>query len=134
MAAVAVVVALVSGSGVEDLLGSSDRTSDSPRSRGVDSDSGLPVVRVDALPDEALDTLRLIDAGGPFPEDEDGSRFGNYEGILPDHPLGYYAEYTVDTPGVDHRGARRIVTGDGGEYYYTDDHYASFMRIRGWPR
>ena len=53
--------------------------------------------------------------------------------ILPDQPLGYYAEYTVATPGVDHRGARRIVTGDGGEYYYTDDHYTSFQRIDGWP-
>jgi len=93
---------------------------------------GLPYIHVNDLPDEAFDTLVLISDGGPFPEDEDGSRFGNYEGVLPDRPSGYYAEYTVYTPGVSHRGARRIVAGDGGELYYTDDHYATFSRIGGW--
>ena len=39
-------------------------------------------------------------------------------------------EYTVVTPGSRDRGARRIVAGAGGEYYYTDDHYDSFRRIR----
>ena len=29
--------------------------------------------------------------------------------------MGYYREYTVPTPGVDDRGARRIVAGDDGE-------------------
>jgi ribonuclease T1 len=43
---------------------------------------------------------------------------------------GYYREYTVRTPGVTHRGIRRIVTGKGGERYYTDDHYRSFRQIR----
>ena len=43
--------------------------------------------------------------------------------------MGYYREYTVPTPGVDHRGARRIVAG-GDELYWTDDHYSSFSRIR----
>ena len=42
---------------------------------------------------------------------------------------GYYHEYTVPTPGVKHRGARRIVAGREGELYYTDDHYRSFRRI-----
>jgi ribonuclease T1 len=31
---------------------------------------------------------------------------------------------------VRDRGARRIVAGSPGEYYYTDDHYRSFRRIR----
>ena len=53
-----------------------------------------------------------------------------YEGILPDHQRGYYREYTVVTPGLSHRGAKRIVTGDGGEFYYTANHYQSFERIR----
>ena len=75
--------------------------------------------------------VELIDAGGPFPEpDHDGGTFGNREELLPDQPMGYYREYTVPTPGVDHRGARRIVAGDGGELYWTDDHYSSFSRIR----
>jgi guanyl-specific ribonuclease Sa len=40
-----------------------------------------------------------------------------------------YREYTVLTPGSDDRGARRIVAGSNGEYYYTYDHYNSFERI-----
>ncbi len=97
---------------------------------GTDPDSGLPWVEEADLPAEALDTLALVDRGGPYPYDEDDGTFGNFEGILPDRPRGYYREYTVETPGLDHRGARRIVTGDGGEHYWTDDHYQSFERIK----
>ncbi|WP_405853064.1 ribonuclease [Streptomyces sp. NBC_00090] len=82
------------------------------------------------LPSQAHDTLRLIDAGGPFPYSQDGAVFQNREGILPSHSLGYYHEYTVKTPGVPTRGARRIVTGNSAqEDYYTADHYASFDLI-----
>ena len=61
--------------------------------------------------------------------------FGNREKLLPPRQRGYYREYTVRTPGVRDRGARRIVAGGGGEYggseyYYTADHYRSFRRIR----
>lgn len=90
---------------------------------------GLPVVVVAELPPEAAQTVELIDAGGPYPYDRDGGVFMNREEILPDEPDGYYREYTVVTPGSDDRGARRIVAGDGGELYWTDDHYASFARI-----
>ena len=81
------------------------------------------------LPKEAQDTLKLIDAGGPYPYSRDGVVFGNLEKILPKHDRGYYHEYTVKTPGEKDRGARRVVTGTGGERYYTDDHYESFRRI-----
>ncbi|MFD0152413.1 ribonuclease domain-containing protein [Streptomyces sp. NPDC055721] len=82
------------------------------------------------LPSQAHDTLRLIDAGGPFPYRQDGAVFQNREGILPSHSLGYYHEYTVKTPGVSTRGARRIVTGNAvQEDYYTADHYATFDLI-----
>ena len=91
-----------------------------------------------ALPKEAQATLALIHAGGPFPYGKDGSVFGNREKILPARARGYYREYTVPTPGARDRGARRIVAGAGsagdvrssGEYYYSDDHYNSFRRIR----
>ncbi len=73
--------------------------------------------------------LARIAAGDPSPYSEDGSTFQNREGLLPDEPLGYYREYTVETPGSPDRGARRLVIGSGGETYYTDDHYASFERI-----
>ncbi|GHA89005.1 Guanyl-specific ribonuclease Sa3 precursor [Streptomyces sp. ADI97-07] len=80
-----------------------------------------------ALPAQAHDTLDLIDAGGPFPFDQDGTVFQNREGVLPSRGAGYYHEYTVITPGSDTRGARRIVTGDEvREDYYTADHYESF--------
>jgi ribonuclease T1 len=87
-------------------------------------------VAADALPAEARATLRLIDRGGPFPYDRDGVEFRNFEKRLPLKPRGYYREYTVRTPGVKHRGARRIVAGAAGELYYTEDHYQSFRRIR----
>ena len=81
------------------------------------------------LPREARGTLALIKAGGPFPHAQDGRTFRNREKLLPRHERGYYREYTVKTPGANDRGARRIVAGRGGEFYYTDDHYRSFRRI-----
>lgn len=75
------------------------------------------------------DTLALIDAGGPFPHDQDGATFQNREGLLPEEPSGYYREYTVETPGSEDRGARRLVIGEEGETYYTSDHYSSFVPI-----
>ncbi|PRH77093.1 ribonuclease, partial [Streptomyces solincola] len=82
-----------------------------------------------ALPAQAHDTLDLIEAGGPYPYEQDGTVFQNREGILPSQSTGYYHEYTVVTPGADNRGARRIVTGSSAEDYYTADHYASFDRV-----
>lgn len=86
------------------------------------------------LPKEAQQTMMLIKQGGPFPYRKDGKTFGNYEGLLPKHKRGYYREFTVKTPGARNRGARRIVAGGRPpgpfEYYYTEDHYASFKRIR----
>ena len=89
----------------------------------------LPGMTVAQLPPEGIDTLELIESGGPFPYDQDGSTFQNREGILPAQPRGFYAEYTVTTPGEDDRGARRIVAGDDGSRFYTDDHYSSFREV-----
>jgi ribonuclease T1 len=98
-------------------------------SDSLDPESGLKVVAVTDLPKEAQDTLKLIDQGGPYPYSRDGVVFGNLEKILPKRDRGYYHEFTVKTPGENDRGARRIVTGNAGERYYTDDHYDSFRRI-----
>ena len=81
-------------------------------------------------PREARQTLALIKACGPFPYGRDGVVFGNYERRLPLRPHGYYHEYTVKTPGRHDRGARRIIAGGEQTYFYTDDHYRSFRRIR----
>ncbi|MFJ5178051.1 ribonuclease domain-containing protein [Streptomyces griseoviridis] len=91
--------------------------------------AGLTTVRAAALPAEARRTLTLIDRGGPYPYARDGTVFGNHEGLLPRASRGYYHEYTVPTPGSRDRGARRLVTGDEGEVYYTDDHYDSFRAV-----
>ncbi|MDR5814458.1 ribonuclease [Caballeronia sp. LZ033] len=101
-----------------------------PAASGQD---GLATVRIAQLPKQAATTLRLIEAGGPFPYEMDGVVFGNRERVLPRHPRGYYHEYTVPTPRARDRGARRIVCGGPrrqiGECFYTDDHYTSFKRI-----
>ena len=92
------------------------------------------IVALAALPPEARETRRLIGTGGPFPYEKDGTVFRNRERLLPQEARGFYREYTVKTPGLKHRGARRIVCG-GREpakplnCYYTADHYASFQRI-----
>ena len=102
------------------------------------------------LPDEARETLLRIERGGPYRYDRDGGVFGNYERQLPARQRGYSREYTVRTPGVQHRGARRLIVGcargDRGtarasagsrypecagpaEVYYTEDHYRTFRRV-----
>jgi len=100
--------------------------------------NGLPVIAMAGLPAEARDTLRAIKRvpgqkffvqGGPFTYPRDGVVFKNFERILPKQPRGYYHEYTVKTPGVHNRGARRIISGDVNEYYYSANHYKSFKRI-----
>ena len=80
-------------------------------------------------PREARQTLVLIKNGGPFPYSRDGITFGNFERRLPVQQRGYYHEYTVKTPWRNDRGPRRIISGQRGEYYYTDDHYRTFRRI-----
>jgi guanyl-specific ribonuclease Sa/cold shock CspA family protein len=78
-------------------------------------------------------TIALIKQGGPYPyPNKDGTTFYNREGRLPAQSQGYYREYTVPTPGVSHRGARRIVTGGYPPtvYYLTVDHYDSFQRLQ----
>ncbi|WP_181776852.1 ribonuclease domain-containing protein [Amycolatopsis pittospori] len=83
-----------------------------------------------SLPAEATTTYNLIQKGGPYPyPDNDGTVFSNRENILPKCASGYYHEYTVPTPGSSNRGTRRIVTGTGGEYFYTGDHYKTFSVI-----
>jgi ribonuclease T1 len=103
----------------------------SPR---VDSGPAGNEIALKALPAEGQATYALIRRGGPFPYSKDGTTFFNREGLLPARPRGHYKEYTVPTPGSRDRGARRIVVGGdpkaSGDFWYTDDHYRSFRRIR----
>ncbi len=101
-----------------------------PRGQPAATNDGLPLIDFGALPPQARETILLIDRGGPFPYDRDGITFGNRERLLPIRAEGYYREYTVITPGSPDRGARRVIAGQGGELYYTDDHYESFKRVK----
>jgi ribonuclease T1 len=96
--------------------------------------AGAPTMARAELPPQGRDVLARIENGDSFSHPKDGSVFGNRERLLPKQTRGYYREYTVPTPGLTHRGAKRIVC--GGEpkrrpdaCYYTEDHYASFRLI-----
>lgn len=60
-----------------------------------------------------------------------GSRFGNYEGLLPEKEGRSYTECDIDTLGADRRGAKRIVFSNDGLIYYTEDHYETFELLYG---
>ena len=60
-----------------------------------------------------------------------GSRFGNYEGLLPEKEGRSYTECDIDTLGASRRGAKRIVFSNDGLIYYTEDHYESFTLLYG---
>jgi ribonuclease T1 len=94
-----------------------------------DPEADFDVVQVADLPAQVGDTLELIQSDGPFPYPQDGAAYFNPERILPDRVDGYYRAYTVETPGSSDRGPRRLVLGESGEMYYTDDHYASFVEV-----
>jgi len=85
------------------------------------------------LPRQGQQVYGLIQQGGPFVSEKDGTVFGNRERLLPANKRGFYREYTVPTPGLKHRGARRIVCGGQPRQpdvcYYTADHYESFRKI-----
>lgn len=100
---------------------------------GNDGDTQL--CPIDTLPPQTDDVVdRILTNQDHIYSAHDGKHFGNYEGVLPKQHGSYYREYTVDTPGLNHRGARRIVVGGGTEvdpdvWYYTDDHFESFCEI-----
>ena len=90
----------------------------------------IATVDISELPREARQTIALIKKGGPYPYRKDGAVFGNFERRLPLHERGYYREFTVPSQGARNRGARRIIRGKAGEFYYTDDHYETFRLVR----
>ncbi|MGO1051600.1 ribonuclease domain-containing protein [Crossiella sp. CA198] len=110
----------VAGSAVADTLSVSAACGDT---------SGFRRSNLSSLPAQARDTVNLIKKGGPYPYPQDNTVFQNRERLLPLCSAGYYREYTVKTPGVSHRGARRIVKGNANEFFYTADHYRSFVLV-----
>ena len=62
-----------------------------------------------------------------------GSRFGNYEGLLPKAAGRTYTECDIGTVGKSSRGAKRLVFSNDGLIYYTEDHSESFELLYGEP-
>ena len=57
-----------------------------------------------------------------------GSRFGNYEGNLPESSGRKYYECDIDFDG-EYRNAKRIIYSNDGLIFYTDDHYKTFEQL-----
>ena len=60
-----------------------------------------------------------------------GSRFGNYEGLLPEADGRTWTECDINTLGAKSRGPERIVFSNDGLIYYTGDHYQTFELLYG---
>ena len=116
------------GSGGAGSGGTAGCPAPSPNAPGA-SESHLPVRALCALPAQAAQVWRTIQSGGRLTYSRDGIVFNNAERLLPARNRGYYHEYTVPTPGSRDRGARRLITGQSHEVYYTGDHYASFVVV-----
>ncbi len=70
-------------------------------------------------------TVEGIQSGRLSPKDI----FRNDQGLLPKQGPRYYQEFVHPTPGVSGAGPQRIIRGQGGELYYTPDHYGSFIPL-----
>jgi dienelactone hydrolase len=88
------------------------------------------------VPEKALKVLEHVDKhAAPMDGYEGGRSFGNFERRLPQtDDKGRrikYREWDVNPlrPGVN-RGPERLITGSDGSAHYTDDHYATFKKIR----
>lgn len=87
-------------------------------------------VTLKELPDEARTVLERIRTGGPFPHPKkDGKEFKNHSRRLPEKGPGYYKEYVVPSADAHLQNDRRIITGVGGELYYTENRYKTFRPI-----
>ena len=131
-------VGLVAGLALAAVLATSLSTmlvqARSPSSSSVFPGSAVASVAFTGLPPQGQEVMEQIRQGGPFRYEKDGTVFGNRERLLLSQKRCYYREYTVPTPGLSHRGAKRIVCGgqqprSPDACYYTEDHYSSFRLI-----
>lgn len=126
----ALVLTLFGGVGFAEAAVAAPAAPAAPAQNSCGNLAGFNHAALSSLPAEATTTYNLILKGGPFPYPKnDGVVFTNTEKILPACATAYYHEYTVPTPGASNRGTRRIIKGNGGEYFYTGDHYVTFSVI-----
>ncbi len=100
------------------------------RDNGLNPWNGNERVTVTAKDLGLSGTIDRIKSGESYPHRNDGSTFHNNKDILPVHKDGYYKEYVHPTPSINHAEAQRIIIGKGGEYYYSPDHYKTFIRFK----
>ena len=74
-------------------------------------------------------TLKRIRQGIKHSHRNDGIIFRNDLRDLPFQKIGYYREYVIPTPGVNHAGMQRVITGTKGELFYSPDHYKTFIPL-----
>ncbi len=87
----------------------------SRRRRGTDPDSGLPGSSEPTCRPRRATPSRSSTTAARSPTTRTAAPSATSRACCPTATRGYYREYTVETPGSDDRGARRIVAGDGGE-------------------
>lgn len=113
----------------------------SPTTPGIAAKAGPGPIAFGPAPENAWSTFTRVESkGSPLPGHKGGSGFANdgRDGgqILPRQTPGgdsiTYREWDVNpnVKGVD-RGLERIVTGNDGSAYYTDDHYKWFTQFWG---
>lgn len=136
--------AVVAASG--DVLAGQGRAATTPAAKEVVGSRVAPrtagslnlPLRDAGLRSQVDDVVRHFDEfGTPPPGIRQGIRAGgergvfqNVNGTLPRQAdPRYYTEMDV-WAGTGPRGTERLVTGRGGEVYYTPNHYESFVRLR----
>lgn len=130
VALIALILAVLIGYGVNALRSHEDQKPAPSVSSQTDQRPSSVGVALSSLPKQVAQTVALIRSDGSFPYPRnDGVVFHNNERLLPKQKDGYYHEYTVPTPGAGDRGARRIITGANGAFYYTADHYEHFIVV-----
>ena len=86
-------------------------------------------IAIEELPSEARTTLQLIEKGAPSPTNAT-ARCSAISSAVYRSGSAVTIENLPYTPGRRDRGARRIVVGENGEFYYSEDHYRTFRQIR----
>jgi len=76
-------------------------------------------------------TIRAIESGTLQPRNTFHNNIpqGSTSPPLPVRPANYYTEYEIVTPGFNGVGPERIVRRNGGELYYTPNHYETFIPL-----
>ncbi|MDR0404425.1 MAG: hypothetical protein LBH37_01310, partial [Oscillospiraceae bacterium] len=98
--------------------------------------TGRSLVSVTASDLGLTSTMDRINARESYPHERDNTVFENRipkgadAPLLPEKPLGYYREYVHPTPGINGPGPQRVIIGGEKYYYYSPDHYKTFIRFR----